>query len=146
VALVGCTQQKRPAPCEARDLYVSSYFMQARRAAEHLADDWFILSARYGLLAPRRVVRAYNVQMKDFDAAQRDEWGAGVRAELVRLGLWERNIIFLAAAQYAVAVEGAPHVTKPLDDIRAPNPYDLFGARRRWLAAHSAKQFRRKGG
>ena len=56
VALVSCVSMKRSTPCQARDLYVSPWFLKARAYVEAGKSPWFILSAEYGLVRPDRVV------------------------------------------------------------------------------------------
>jgi len=41
-------------------LYISDWFLKARRYAEASGCDWLILSAQYGLVAPDRVIAPYN--------------------------------------------------------------------------------------
>lgn len=61
VVLVQCTNSKRDKPAPARDLYdESDYFRDYRSYAEAFADEWFILSAKHGLLEPRTVIAPYD--------------------------------------------------------------------------------------
>jgi hypothetical protein len=55
VVLVGCVKTKLPHAAPARDLYTSSLFRGRRRYAEQTQRPWFILSARWGLLAAEEV-------------------------------------------------------------------------------------------
>lgn len=52
VALVSCVKTKRDEPAAPRNLYISSYFQKMRDYAEQNYDDWWILSAKHGLLDP----------------------------------------------------------------------------------------------
>ncbi|OSI35263.1 DUF6884 domain-containing protein [Bradyrhizobium canariense] len=56
VAFVSCVKLKADTARPARDLYVSPWFIGARRYAERNADSWLILSAAYGLVDPDRVI------------------------------------------------------------------------------------------
>lgn len=67
LAIVQCGQRKiwgkRPdtGPTAARDAYVSPYFKKNRAYAERFADQWVILSAKYGFLQPDTKIQNYNV-------------------------------------------------------------------------------------
>lgn len=63
VCLVGCGSAKAPKPAPAKELYIGNLFRAARLYAERRADDWRILSARYGLLHPERRVAPYNMRL-----------------------------------------------------------------------------------
>lgn len=59
LCLVSCVSKKNDYPCLARDLYVSPWFVGARRYEESLGVPWYILSAKYGLVAPDQVIAPY---------------------------------------------------------------------------------------
>ena len=52
IALVGCGRAKRDVPAPASDLYTSRGFRLRAAYAEQEADQWFVLSAEYGLVGP----------------------------------------------------------------------------------------------
>lgn len=52
VGLVSCVKTKREEPATPKNLYTSDYFQKMRTYAETHHDDWWILSAKHGLLAP----------------------------------------------------------------------------------------------
>lgn len=52
VALVSCVKSKRPRISAASDLYTSALFRGMRGYAEQYTDSWYILSEKYGVLAP----------------------------------------------------------------------------------------------
>src|SRR5262245_54765277 len=56
VALVSCVKEKRPFAAPACDLYTSQLFRALREYAISRADDWYVLSAEYGLLRPDQTV------------------------------------------------------------------------------------------
>ena len=60
VALVSCVSEKRTVPSPARDLYISDWFTKAAHYAGQVADEWYILSARYELVHPVQVLEPYN--------------------------------------------------------------------------------------
>ncbi|MBS3761240.1 MAG: hypothetical protein KGY43_07220 [Halodesulfurarchaeum sp.] len=55
-ALIGCGEAKHDGPLPAREKYRSSHFGLKRDFAETFCDRLWILSAKYGLLDPDRVI------------------------------------------------------------------------------------------
>lgn len=64
ICLVGCGDKKlnRPA-APARDLYCSTYFKKKMEYAERNNLVWYVLSAKYGVLAPSQPTKNYNLSM-----------------------------------------------------------------------------------
>ncbi len=60
VALIGCSARKRLEPSLACNLYTGTLFRYARTWVEQHGWRWHILSARYGLLDPLRIIRPYD--------------------------------------------------------------------------------------
>ena len=60
VGLVGCGDRKVPHSARAKDMYTSTYFLHKRTWAENNCDEWWIVSGRYGLLAPDQGIPTYN--------------------------------------------------------------------------------------
>jgi hypothetical protein len=58
IGLIACSRTKADRPSLARELYVSPLFRAARAYAErrHGPGQWLILSARYGLVDPDKVL------------------------------------------------------------------------------------------
>ena len=56
IALVACVSRKTPGPLPAQDLYVSDWFRKASAYARRVADEWYILSAKHGLVSPDTVI------------------------------------------------------------------------------------------
>lgn len=67
LAIVQCGQRKiwdknpDAGPTAAKDAYVSPYFKKNRAYAERFADQWVILSAKYGFVQPDTEIQNYNV-------------------------------------------------------------------------------------
>lgn len=59
--LVGCVQTKRPVASPAAELFDSPLFAGRRSYALQAGMPWYILSAKYGLLAPDDVIGPYDV-------------------------------------------------------------------------------------
>jgi hypothetical protein len=72
IALISCTKKKRSYPCAAKEMYEpSSLFTKAVAFVEKKGyDDWFILSAKYGLLAKDMVIDPYDVTLNQMKASE----------------------------------------------------------------------------
>ena len=79
VVLVGCGAEKLPAPAKAKDLYTGPLFKKARAYAEKFGDEWRILSAKYGLLDPERVIEPYDLTLGQMDSKWYYSWGLCTR-------------------------------------------------------------------
>jgi len=66
-ALVGCGDAKHDGLLPAREKYRSGYFGLKRDFAETFCSRWWILSAKFGLLEPDRVIDDYDVSITDDD-------------------------------------------------------------------------------
>jgi hypothetical protein len=78
IGLVGCVKSKRPTACAARDLYSSPLFLGRRRWVERTCDEWFVLSAKHGLLQPEEVIEPYDVSLVDAPVDVRRSWARSV--------------------------------------------------------------------
>jgi hypothetical protein len=82
VVLVGCVQTKRAAARPAAELFASPLFDGRRRYAVASGLPWYILSAKFGLLAPDDVIGPYDVYLADQSPGYRKAWGEFVAAAL----------------------------------------------------------------
>lgn len=100
VCLVACTSRKGDQPATAEFIYRSPLFFAARSYAQRRADQWFILSAKHGLLSPEEVITPYNESLLKQSEAQRQAWAADVHRTLnARVPIGGR-VIFLAGSAY----------------------------------------------
>src|SRR5215475_14033292 len=90
----------------ARDLYCSDWFVKAKRYVEQEGYRWFILSAKYGLVQPERVIAPYDVTLLDLSAPKRQEWASDVLGAL--RPECERNdrVVVLAGQVYRAYLVG----------------------------------------
>jgi hypothetical protein len=82
VILVGCVQTKRTNACAAAELFASPLFAGRHRYAAASGLRWYILSAKFGLLAPEDVIGPYDVYLADQSPSYRKAWGEFVTAAL----------------------------------------------------------------
>lgn len=82
IGLVGCVKSKGTRPAPAQDLYTSPLFAGRRRWVEQTCERWFILSAKYGLLTPERVIAPYDQTLTKMPLETRREWSAELLSAL----------------------------------------------------------------
>src|SRR5690606_27078850 len=82
LVLIGCVKTKREGRYPAKDLFISPLFIGRRARAEALGAPWFILSAKFGLLAPEHEVETYDVSLNNASTAERRTWSARVLDKL----------------------------------------------------------------
>lgn len=89
IGLVSCVKSKRTEPATPKNLYTSDYFDKMRSYAERHHDDWFILSAKHGLVDPDGdPISPYDLTLRDATTGEKRAW-----AKDVREGLKQRNLL-----------------------------------------------------
>lgn len=83
IGLVACGKSKLTRPSRAELMYIGPYFTLARRLVTRHCATWRILSAKYGVLNPHRIITPYNVTLSDYDAPRRRLWSQRVHAALL---------------------------------------------------------------
>jgi hypothetical protein len=109
VILVGCVRTKNAVASAASELFASPLFAGRRQYAVASGRPWYILSAKFGLLAPDDVIGPYDVYLADQGPGYKKAWGDFVTAQLEQC---ERALSGLAIEVHA----GAAYV----DPLRAP--------------------------
>ena len=125
VILVGCVRTKNAVASAASELFASPLFAGRRRYAVASGLPWYILSAKFGLLAPDDVIGPYDVYLADQAPDYKRAWGEFVTAQLEQRErvLRGRTIEVHAGAAYVdplrapLAARGAMLVT-PMAHLR----------------------------
>jgi hypothetical protein len=95
VCLVSCVSLKRAEPARAKDLYISPWFHLARAYIEATGCPWFILSAKYGMVAPDQMIAPYQQTLNSMSASERREWATRVRTQMAQeLPIASRIVVF----------------------------------------------------
>lgn len=106
VSLIACGKKKhatsRPVPAE--KLYAGQSFRFRAQWSRRFADQWFILSAKHGLLHPERMIERYDLTLSDLSDAERASWAEEVASSLVRKVFTGSRIIFHAGRDYRLLV------------------------------------------
>lgn len=102
VGLVGCVKEKASFAQPARDLYTSTLFRGRRRYVTESCDEWWILSAEHGLVAPNDVLEPYDRTLKTMCRAERRAWSVRVVDQIKdRIHLDADDVVELhAGAEY----------------------------------------------
>jgi hypothetical protein len=117
-------------------LYLSDWFVKARRYVESAKAPWFILSAEFGLVRPDAVIAPYEKTLNNMGVAERRAW-AGRVIEQMEAELPDcEDIVILAGAKYREYLMGylrsrARRVQVPLEGLR-------IGEQLSWLGSHTA--------
>ena len=100
IYLVSCVAGKRTSASPACDLYTSAWFRKARHFVESANARWYILSAKYGLVAPDRVIEPYEQTLNRMGVYNRREWGERVMEQLADILAPEDQVVVLAGQRY----------------------------------------------
>ena len=100
IALVACVSKKNESPMSARDLYISDWFLKASAYADRISDQWFILSAKYGLLDPDDVIDPYDETLNKMPVKARRDWAVRVQDELIPQLNYGDQLVILAGMKY----------------------------------------------
>lgn len=100
IALVACVSKKNPMPMPARDLYISDWFRKASAYAMRVADEWYILSAKYELVVPDAVIEPYDETLNRMPVAARRAWAKRVLEDLNRVLQSGDHVVILAGKKY----------------------------------------------
>jgi cytoplasmic iron level regulating protein YaaA (DUF328/UPF0246 family) len=116
------------------DLYCSDLFEKARNFVERQGGRWFILSAKYGLVAPEEVIEPYNETLKDKTADERHRWASEVVEELKVHCPRGTTVVFLAGERYreflvSALREFGTSIEIPMEGLR-------IGEQLSWLVHH----------
>lgn len=100
IVLVSCVKRKHPYRAQAKDLYDSTLFRAQRAYAEHFGDQWFVLSAKYGLLDPEVEIGPYEETLKTASGQQKRLWSERVFADLQKHTRPTDTVIITAGEDY----------------------------------------------
>ena len=121
--LISCVGKKLSVPAPAADLYTSPWFRKARLYVAKSGEPWLILSAKYGLVHPDKVIEPYDVTLNTMPVADRREWAKKVFADLESYLAGVETVVFLAGNRYREFLEGplaakGVTVSVPMEGLR----------------------------
>ena len=128
VALVGCSASKLKHAAPARELYTSALFRAAYAYAEKACDAVLIVSAFYGVVAPKAIIRPYDRSLRKYNKGERENWGVRTVGQLLPSFALPPLLVILAGKLYADALfygahwHNLPQPEQPLSRIRGCGP------------------------
>jgi hypothetical protein len=138
VILIGCVRTKKAVASPAGELFASPLFEGRRRYAVGSGRPWYILSAKFGLLAPGDVIGPYDVYLPAQSPGYRTAWGEFVTAQLEQHQheLRGRRIEVHAGAAYVDPLRG-PLVARGAV-LAVPLAHLRQGKQLAWYGRHPA--------
>ena len=131
IALVSCVSKKADQPQPAKDLYTSDWFKKASQYAARISDQWYILSAKHGVVEPEKEMAPYDETLNEMGADQRRAWARDVARELEEVLQAGDQVILLAGQRYR------EHLLEPLRilgcDVKIPMKGLRIGEQKSWL-------------
>jgi hypothetical protein len=110
IGLVSCTKTKRDEPAPPEDLYEpSALFRKVRAYCRATHDEWYVLSAKHGLLEPEGPqIEPYDETLTTAPVQERREWASEVADDLDAAGLLTSNTSLVIHAGKALRGTAAP--------------------------------------
>ena len=135
IALVSCAKRKLSKPAKGRDLYISPLFQKSREWAERNCNEWYILSAKYGLVRPSRRLAPYEKTLNAMSSREREEWAHYVFKQMKNAGVIKYGVqfVWLAGQSYK---ENLSCLLQPFIQ-RDPMKGLKMGERLQWLSKRS---------
>jgi hypothetical protein len=107
VVLISCSKKKKQTKDAASDLYTSPRFRLSRNLADHLKLQYFVVSAKHGLLAPTEMIEPYDSSLELFNDEQRISWAKDIRDRLLSVSTEMTHVVLLTADKYAEPLRDA---------------------------------------
>ena len=121
IALISCSKSKQNYPCPARELYApSQLFSLSYQYAKKVADEVYVLSARYGLLAEEDVVAPYDLTLTDLPKHRQRDWANYVLCQMGERFDLNRDVFVILAGRnyYKNLLPHLVHTALPLGNLR----------------------------
>jgi hypothetical protein len=133
IGLVSCVKTKRDEPATPKNLYTSDYFEKMRTYAEQYHDDWWILSAKHGLLDPEGdPIEPYDETLSGARVAAKREWAERVAEELDEAGLLSEGTMLVIHAGKDYYEELLPRIEEAGVNIEIPTEGLYIGEKKAW--------------
>ena len=134
VGLVSCTKTKRDRAVTPAELYApSTLFSKARRYCEAHHDEWYVLSAKHGLLEPDGApIEPYDETLTGARVERKRAWAGSVFEELAERGVLERGTVLVFHAGSAYYEELLPLLDETDVEVRIPVAGLPIGERLAW--------------
>lgn len=131
LCLVSCVGRKGQSPAPAKDLYLSDWFIKARRVVEMESWKWFVLSAKHGLLDPEESVAPYEKTLNTMSAEERRSWASETWQALEPHLAGVRSVVLFAGQKYREHLE--PRLRDLRIEVQVPMEGLAIGEQLAWL-------------
>jgi hypothetical protein len=140
-ALIPCSKHKAEGQANALTMYwSSSLFRGAYRVAGRKGQEVLILSAKYGLLTPERVIFPYNVHLNSLSPADKLIWQEGVLARLLNRAHLDPEIRFTSYLGSVYADLIVPELRQRGYEVDEPLKGLRYGKRLAWFKRELANE------
>lgn len=136
IALVSCVATKRAGKCAARDLYVSTWFKKVRHHVESAGLDWYILSAKYGLLHPDQQIEPYELTLNNMSVRDRHNWAGRILDQINEQLPGSERFVLFAGLRYREFLQ--PQLEAQGAVVSVPMKGLTQGRQLSWLVSHQA--------
>ncbi len=120
----------------AGDIYLSPLFKKAKEFASKNFDQWYILSAKYGLTHPDTIIEPYEKTLNKISRQDRIKWSEDVFEKLKKYTQAEDEITFVAGQRYR---QDLMHfLLKRGNKIHVPMEGLGIGKQLQWLTQNNA--------
>jgi hypothetical protein len=134
ICLVSCVGAKRAIPAPAKALYRSDWFIKAHAHAEATGTQWFILSAKHGLIQPDEVISRYEQTLNTMGIAERRDWARIDHGQMDKQMPNAVRIAFLAGQRYREFL--MDHLSNRAQTVDVPMAGLRIGEQLGWLGSH----------
>ena len=127
VVVISCSNKKKNYECQAGELYSESvlFKLTVNYVIKHLDSNFVILSSKYGIILPTKILKPYNLYIKDLDR--------GARAKLVyniyfNLAPFKKIVIFGGKDYVNIIKQACPsaEIINPLEGLTIGNRLHLL--------------------
>lgn len=103
IGLVSCTKSKKNKASKPKELYIESQlFRKKRKYVEDQHDNWYILSAKHGLLDPDgEPIEPYDETLSGAKKARKEKWAEKVFKQMDEEGILEHELVFHCGKDYS---------------------------------------------
>lgn len=130
--------KKRKETSPASELYISQWFKAAKKYILTLEIEYFILSAKHGILHPSQLVEPYDQSLYHLSAPERRRWSEMVVKQLIAIAPPGTEFVILAGKRYR---EG---IVEPLENAGYNTTIPLqglgIGKQLQWLTANTPRE------
>lgn len=121
IGLLSDVSEQVDEPAQPKNLYGSEYFQKMRAYAETNHDEWWILSAKHGLLGPEGPpIAPYDETLAAATNTEQRAWAERITADLERAGLLSDHVVLVIHAEKDYHEALLPHLHEAGVDVRRP--------------------------